>query len=76
MGKYAVSVSATQLNNEKTSYALRFWKRTFQPFASKTIQNHSKGVEKFQHFDFVQPMYFLNRFIVRMLANIQQRLNS
>ena len=30
------------INNEKTSYALRFLKGTFQRFASKTLQNDSK----------------------------------
>ena len=37
-----------QLNNERTSYALNFL-RTLQRFASKTLQNDSKAVEKLQH---------------------------
>ena len=59
---------------------MHFLKKTLQRFASKT-QNDSKAVEKFKiivfkNIVFVQLVYFLNRFGVRMMANIQQRLNS
>ena len=41
-----------QLNNERTSHELHFLKRTLQRFASKTLQNDSKAVEKFKHLRF------------------------
>ena len=37
---------------QKKIYALHFLKRTLQRFASKTIQNHSKGVENIHYLRF------------------------
>ena len=41
-----------QLNNERMSYAFHFLKRSLQRFASKTLQNDSKAVEKFHYLRF------------------------
>ena len=40
--------SSTINSTTKTSFALHFLKKTLQRFASKTLQNDSKGVEKIQ----------------------------
>ena len=62
---------SNQLNNERTSCASHFLKRTLQRFASKTLQSDSKAVEKFQHLRFRAAS-----FLIGLLANVQQRLNS
>ena len=41
-----------QLNGKRTSYAIHFLNRALQRFASKTLQNDSKGDEKFQNLQF------------------------
>ena len=65
------------INNGRMSYALHFLKRTFQRFASKTLQNDSKYFKKNQYFRiYITYVYFLNRFGIRMMVNVQQRLNS
>ena len=57
-----------QLNNKRTNFASLFKMRTLQCFASKTLQS-----KNFSAFVFVPLVCFLNRFEVRMLANVQQR---
>ena len=74
--RFTEKMPTQSTNNKRTSFALHFLKRALQRFASKTLQNDSKGVEKFQHHRFVQLLYLLNSFGVRMLANVQQSLNS
>ena len=45
-------VSSKAINNKRMSYALIFLKRTLHRFASKTLQNDPKSVEKLQHICF------------------------
>ena len=51
-----------QFNNETTSYALQFLKRTLQRFASKTLRNDSKAVENFQTLRFCATCVFFESF--------------
>ena len=48
----------------------------FDENAPKTLQNASKGNENFQHLRFCATCVLLDRFGVRILANVQQRRNS
>ena len=68
-----VPIQSTQ-QQKKTSYALQFLKRKSKRFAKNILQKDSEAVENI--FVFVQLVYFLNRFGVRVLGNVQQRLNS
>ena len=48
-----IVISSITLNNEKTSYALHFFRGTLKRFASKTLQHFFA----FNIFDFKQPMF-------------------
>ena len=50
--KFHSKFQNNQLNNNRTSSALRISKRPLQRFASKTLQNDSKAVEKLQQIHF------------------------
>ena len=64
--------SSIMLNNERTSYAIHFLKRTLQCFASKTPTFFC-----FQHHRFKAAyVYILKRFGFRTMANVQKRLNA
>ena len=45
-------INYNTINNKSTSHASILLKSTLQRFVSKTLQNDSKGVEKFQHIRF------------------------
>ena len=53
--KFFVKGSNT-INNERTSYAFHVLKKTFQRFASKTLQNDSKYLKKVNIFVYIQLM--------------------
>ena len=55
---------------------IQFLRKSLQRFASKTLQNDSNSVEKIHSRFYSTYMCFLNRFGVRILANVQQKLNS
>ena len=63
------------LNNGKTSYAFFSWREHYSVVLHKHFRMTPKESKIF-NFVFVQLVYFLNRFGVRMSANVHQRLNS
>ena len=53
-----------------------FFERTLQRFASKTLQNDSKYLKKIQNRFYTTYVHFLNRFGIRKMINVQQRMKS